>query len=74
MTFQGHKFNEYYYNKHGRYKSFFENPVFIENNFEVILHHRGMIAMVNFRRVVMGYRKNHNSITGPTWKYPRLVI
>ena len=33
-----------------------------------------MIAMVNFRRVVMGYRKNHNSITGPTWKYPRLVI
>jgi len=37
---QGHKFNEYYYNKHGR-------------------------------RVVMGYRKNHNSITGPTWKYPR---
>ena len=51
-----------------------ENPVFIENNFEVFLHHSGMIAMVNFRRVVMGYRKNHNSITGPTWKYPRLVI
>jgi len=37
---QGHKFNEYYYNKHGR-------------------------------RVVMHYRKNHNSVTGPTWKYPR---
>jgi len=37
---QGHKFNEYYYNKHGR-------------------------------RIVMHYRKNHNSITGPTWKYPR---
>ena len=55
-------------------KSCLESPVFIENNFEVFLHHRGMIAMVNFRRVVMGYRKNHNSITGPTWKYPRLVI
>jgi hypothetical protein len=37
---QGHKFNEYYYNKHGR-------------------------------RIVMHYRKNHNSVTGPTWKYPR---
>jgi len=37
---QGHKFNEYYFNKHGR-------------------------------RIVMHYRKNHNAITGPTWKYPR---
>ena len=55
-------------------KSCLENHVFTENYFEVFLHHRGMIAMVNFRRVVMGYRKNHNSITGPTWKYPRLVI
>merc|ERR1719334_1956807 len=35
---QGHKFNEYYYNKHGR-------------------------------RIVMHYRKQ--SVTGPTWKYPR---
>ena len=29
------------------------------------------IAMCHFRRIVMHYRKNHNSITGPTWKYPR---
>ena len=27
--------------------------------------------MCHFRRIVMHYRKNHNSITGPTWKYPR---
>ena len=30
-----------------------------------------VIAMNHFRRVVMHYRKNHNSVTGPTWKYPR---
>ena len=28
-------------------------------------------ALWRFRRVVMHYRKNHNSVTGPTWKYPR---